>query len=259
MKFNFRNSAFRIWYWYVNKKDKNAEILFMNYGYSDTHNNVIQFNKQDEPNRYSIQLYNHLARQTCLRNKDIVEIGCGRGGGLAYLTTEYSPASAVGVDVCRQAVSFCNRHYKVAGLTFMQGDAQHLKLEDQCCDVVINVESSHRYSDNEAFLREVFRILRPDGYFLYTDFRYDHLVKNLINELNVSGLKILQERYITKEVIEALKLDDARKRELVMRLTPLFLHKTALNFAAVIGSDSFNKFKSGKFVYFSFILRKTIA
>ncbi len=255
MKFNFRESLFRIWYWYVNKLDKNAEILFMNYGYSDKDQEV-PFDEQNEPNRYSIQLYHHLASATDIKNKDIIEIGCGRGGGISYITKNFSPASAKGIDLDKQAISFCNRYYSLDGLSFSQGDAQNLSLENNTCDVVINVESSHRYPDMSAFLGEVSRILRPKGYFLFTDFRYDYEIEDLRKELELSGMSVLNERFINEEVVAALELDDERKRKLVKRLTPKVLHKIALNFAGAIGSETYNQFASRKYVYFSYVLKK---
>lgn len=255
MKFNLRESLFRIWYWYVNKLDKNAEILFMNYGYSDKDHEV-PLDEQNELNRYSIQLYHHLASATEIKNKDIVEIGCGRGGGISYITKNFSPVSAKGIDLDKQAVSFCNSHYTLDGLSFLQGDAQNLSLENNTCDVVINVESSHRYPDMAAFLGEVSRILRPKGYFLFTDFRYDYEIEDLRKELELSGMTVLKERFINEEVVAALELDDERKRKLVKKLTPRFLHKIALNFAGTIGSETYSQFASRKYVYFSYVLKK---
>ena len=75
MKSNFREYMFRIWYWYVNRVDKNAEILFMNFGFSDPDHDI-PLDKENEPNRYSIQLYHHLAIEAEIENKNIVEIGC---------------------------------------------------------------------------------------------------------------------------------------------------------------------------------------
>ncbi len=255
MKFNFRERIFKIWYWYVNKVDKNADILFMNYGFSDK-DQGIPLDEQDEPNRYSIQLYHHLVCTAEIKNKDIVEIGCGRGGGLFYITKNLSPASAKGVELDKQAVSFCNRHYSLDGLMFLNGDAQNLSLENNSCDVVINVESSHRYPDMKAFLGEVSRILRPDGYFLFTDFRSDYEIEDMKKELELSGMSVLKERLINKEVVAALELDDERKRKLVKKLIPKILHKTALNFAGTIGSETYNRFLSHKYIYFSYILKK---
>jgi len=255
MKVSFREIMFKIWYWYVNKIDKNGEILFLNYGYSNG-NQKISIDKQDELNRYHIQLYHHLVSATKIKNKDVVEIGCGRGGGLFYITKNFSPASAKGVDLNKQAVSFCNCHYSLNGLIFLHGDAQNLNLKNNSCDVVINVESSHRYSDIKAFLEEVSRILRPNGYFLFTDFRYDYEMEDMRKELELSGMSVVKERFINKEVVAALKLDDQRKRILVKKLIPGFLYKIALNFAGTIGSETYNRFVSYKYIYFSYVLKK---
>ena len=68
--------------------------------------------------------------------------------------------------------------------------------------------------------------------------------------------KVIKERNINKEVITALELDDPRKRSLVKKLTPKFLHKIALNFSGTIGSETFNQFASNEYIYFSYILIK---
>lgn len=255
MTFNFREQLFRIWYWYVNKIDKNAEILFMNFGYHEKDQQIVM-NEKNEPNRYSIQLYHQLANAVEIENKDIVEIGCGRGGGLSYITEKFSPATAIGIDLDKQAVSFCNQHYSLKGLSFLQGDAQKLSLADNTCDIVFNVESSHRYPDIKAFLGEVSRILRPEGYFLFTDFRYDYEIEDMKKELQQSGMTVLKQKFINLEVVAALELDDQRKRNLVKKLAPKFLHKIALNFAGTIGSETYNQFASGKYIYFSYVLKK---
>lgn len=255
MKFNFRETLFRIWYWYVNRIDKNAEILFMNFGYCEKDKDI-PMDENSKGDRYSVQLYHHLAIATEIKNKDIVEIGCGRGGGLAYITKNFSPATAIGIDLDKQAADFCNRHYSLDGLSFQQGDAQNLSLKDNSADVLFNVESSHRYPDMKAFLGEVHHILRPGGHFLFTDFRYDHEMDELKNQLAQSGLTVSSERVINKEVVAALALDDERKRRLVKKLAPKFLHKIALNFGGAIGSETYHQFDSGKYVYFSYVMKK---
>ena len=78
----------------------------------------------------------------------------------------------------------------------------------------------------------------------------------LNKQLELSGLKVVKERNINKEVITALELDDPRKRSLVKKLTPKFLNKIALNFSGTIGSETYNQFVSNKYIYFSYILTK---
>ncbi len=255
IKIIVREWIFRIWYWYINKSDKNAEILFMNYGHADLAPEI-NLDVKDESNRYSIQLYHYLASAIELQNKDIYEVGCGRGGGLDYIARHFSPASAMGIDLDRRAINFCNRHYSLESLSFSQGDAQKLPMGNNSCDVVINVESSHRYPDIDLFLKGVHRILRPGGYFLYTDFRYDFEIPLLQKELQSFGMSLIKEEFITQQVVTALELDDGRRRMLVKKLTPRFLHKTALDFAGAIGSETYNKFVSRKYVYFNYIFQK---
>ena len=61
MKEKLKSVFFKFWYWYLCSIDKNAEIIFMNYGYSKD-KQKIEFKETDEKNRYSIQLY-HLVEQ----------------------------------------------------------------------------------------------------------------------------------------------------------------------------------------------------
>jgi hypothetical protein len=69
-------------------------------------------------------------------------------------------------------------------------------------------------------------------------------------------MKIIKERLINQEVIAALELDDMRKRNLIKKLAPGFLHKIAFNFAGVIDSVTYKQFVSNKYVYFSYVLKK---
>ncbi len=251
-----REWMFRVWYWYVNHIDKNSEILFMNFGYSNPDMQV-KLNPEDESSRHSVQLYHLLGSATDLKNRDIAEIGCGRGGGLSYIVRTFSPATALGVDLDKHAVKFCKNHYALKGLSFANGDAQELSfLKDNSFDAVLNLESSHRYPRMDLFLKEVVRLLRPGGYFLYTDFRYDWEMPELKQQIEATGMTIIKGVMITDNVVKALEKDDLNKRILVKRLAPRFLHKVALNFAGAIGSETYNQFLTHKYEYYHFVLQK---
>jgi len=71
-----------------------------------------------------------------------------------------------------------------------------------------------------------------------------------------SKIDIIKEEIITHKVVKALELDDNRKRELVKKLVPGFICKIALNFAGTIGSETYNQFDTGKYEYYSYILKK---
>ena len=74
-----RRSAWKIWYRYITELDKGAQVTFMNYGYADPKKIILK--KSDEKDRYCIQLYHHVASAVSLKGRDVLEVGCGRGGG----------------------------------------------------------------------------------------------------------------------------------------------------------------------------------
>ncbi len=251
----FPSIVFRALYRYLNFLDKDHQVVFMNYGYSEP-GIQIPLDKQDEKNRYSVQLYHHVAEMADLKGKVVVEVGSGRGGGLAYISRRFRPASATGIDIEKSAVSFSNKFHRHPNLSFFTGNARNLPLTDNSCDVLLNVESSHRYSSMESFLNEVHRVLRPDGYFLFTDFRDNYKWEDLKVLLDQSGLKVIEERDITSYILHSLEMDSGRRRSLVKRYAPRILQNEILNFTGSKGTATYDYFTTGKFTYKSFKLKK---
>ena len=244
-------------YWYISTVDKKKEIIFMNYGYHDT-NEKIKLQSKDEVNRYSIQLYNRLAKMVDIKGKSIVEIGSGRGGGIAYITEYFKPTKALGIDLDAKAAKFGNTHYQLKGLIFKQGNAHKLELEDKSVDVILNVESSHRYGNMEKFVKEVYRCLKPGGSFLYTDFRYSDKMDELNQLLAKFDFIKFDEQMINNQVLKALELDSERRVALVEKHAPLFLSKYLHDFAGSTDSPTFNDIKSGKIIYYVYCFHKPL-
>jgi ubiquinone/menaquinone biosynthesis C-methylase UbiE len=255
MKEKIKNVFFKIWYWYISTVDKNAEVIFMNYGYSKD-NYKIKLNESDEKNRYSAQLYNLVATGADIEGKDILEVGCGRGGGLSYLYRYLLPSSATGVDLNKKAIEFCKKYYSREDIKFLQSNAQNLNFQDNAFDVVINIESSHRYSKMDAFLDEVYRVLKPDGVFLFADFRQKYELEQLNFQFKNSKFVRLMDTTITENVLEALKLSTSEREKLVHQIVPKFLHGLGKNFAATEGTPTYNKFLTGEFEYVFYIMMK---
>ena len=255
MKKKLKKLIFRVGYWYISTIDQKGDILFMNWGYNDE-NEEITLTASDEPNRYPVQLYHRLAHTVDLKGKNILEIGCGRGGGLDYITRTFKPATAMGIDLEQRATDFGKKHFKVEGLSFQQGDALKLPFDDNAFDVVLNVESSHRYPDMNKFLTNVERVLKPNGYFLFTDFRNPESIPELLEMIKLFDFEWIDKVGINKQVLSGLTKDSERRRQLVIKYMPRFLHKTALNFAGVSDSQIYKMIESGEYEYFIFILRK---
>jgi ubiquinone/menaquinone biosynthesis C-methylase UbiE len=233
------------------------EVLFLNYAYEEDPPMGLRLDPADEPNRASIQLYHHVATQVDLRDKKVLEVSCGHGGGASWLTRTLGPQSYTGLDLNRAGIEFCRqRHGGVAGLSFVEGDAQRLPFPDDTFDAVLNVEASHCYPDFPRFLAEVARVLRPGGHLLYTDFRFTERVAAWEQAIAAAPLVVGRTRVINPEILRGLERNSARSTELVVRRLPRCLHGLGRDFAGVAGSRIHTAVRTGALSYRSWCFVK---
>ncbi len=95
--------------------------------------------------------------------REVLEVGCGRGGGGAYVAEHFRVSRLTGLDFSGAAIRFARAHHADPRLRFVRGDAENLPFPDAWFDAVLNVESSHCYPDVPRFTSEVARVLRPGG------------------------------------------------------------------------------------------------
>nr|AIA11859.1 Methyltransferase domain protein [uncultured bacterium] len=221
-----------------------------NYGYAPA--------SGDHPQRFQRQMYrelfNRLKATGSLRSRmKLLEVSCGRGGGLdAFLSEGAECFEAIGLDVAPSAIDYCNRTYSRDGLTFLVGSALDLPFEANQFDVLLNVEASNDYGDRARFFREVARVLKPGGIFLYADsFRSGH-VAMVQKQLTDAGLTV-EFRDITQNVLQACRHDTPRRREVLRRHAPLasriVLGRQLSNYAGLEGSSKYRSFAEGRRTY----------
>jgi ubiquinone/menaquinone biosynthesis C-methylase UbiE len=97
----------------------------------------------------------------------VLDVGCGTGSQLLANRTELPSAMLVGVDRFRGMLRVGSRHG--ARIGWVQGDGARLPLASDQFDFATNQFSYHHISDQPAFVREVFRVLRPGGRFVLTN------------------------------------------------------------------------------------------
>ncbi len=256
---SFRRFMMKTWYNTLVIVDRGRDITFMNYGHSELDPAAVEIalDEADQVNRYCIQLYHHVAAAIDLTGKDVVEVGSGRGGGASYIARYLRPKSMKGIDFSKKAIEFCCSHYAVKGLSFEQGDAEKLPLADGSADAIVNLESSHCYGSMAKFLSEVLRVLRPGGYFLFSDHRDLNKIELLHEQLKQSGLVLVKDNDITVNVVKALERDDERKQAFITQKCPRVLRHEAKEFAAMKGSRAYATFQSGSSRYLCFVLQKS--
>ncbi|HEX2749365.1 MAG TPA: class I SAM-dependent methyltransferase [Verrucomicrobiales bacterium] len=253
-----RKGIWRLWYPFVTRRIRGDDILFLNYAFESNPPVDLPLSDEDEPNRTSIQLYHHTATQVDLKGKEVLEVSCGHGGGASWITRTLDPAKYTGLDLNPTGIRFCQDRHKVDRLNFIQGDAQKLPFPDNSLDVVINVEASHCYPDFPKFLREVNRVLRPGGHFLYADFRFSDLFEAWDKAIAEAPLKLIQSRVINPEVLLGMDRNEKRNRDLVARHLPRFLHGLGHDFAGVPGSRIYVAIQKGELSYRSYCFQKAV-
>ena len=246
------------WYDILTSRYQKADWTFMNYGYSDPDPSAPRFalSASDEPNRYFIQLYHHVASAVSLKGKSVLEVGSGRGGGSSYIAREFGPSAVTGVDCSEKAITFCNQVHSFPTLKFAPGDCESLPFPDGAIDAVVNVESSHCYPSMSGFLNEVARVLRPGGHLLWADLRAGETSDDLRKLFEAAGFKVLQDRIITPNVLAALDQITERKQEMIERNVPRLFRPLVSDFAGVRGTKVYDRFLTGTAVYYSFTLQK---
>lgn len=244
---------------------------FMNLGYSDLDSTP----SADDFDAYSRALYEHVIGDVSLQGKDVLEIGCGRGAGTAHVAQRYAPRSIIGCDFAPEAIRRCSKAYAgTAGLRFEVGDATNLPFPDGSFDAVLNVESSHCYPSRARFFEEVKRVLRPGGYFLYTDIIAPAVdgvdLAKVQRLLASSGLHEVRARDIaenvlrTRDIMAESPAFNQRAREIVQTAKrnagtgfgSSTVEKDMHNLMCMPGSLSYLELKSGRFNYWSWIMRK---
>lgn len=213
----------------------------------------------EAPERHQFQMYaEHLkALRGSGRLKGhtrLLEVSCGRGGGLAHLAAQW-PGSleAVGLDLSENALRTCRAaHGRLDNLTFMRGSALALPFADASFDVVLNVEASNDYGDFPRFFAEVHRVLRPGGVFLYCDSRRREDAARVPQMLSAAGLQG-EFRDITANVLDACRLDSERRRRLIQARAPFFVRllfgKELRSYAGVEGSAKYEAFRTRRRSY----------
>jgi SAM-dependent methyltransferase len=251
-----RKAIWQWWYPFLTRRLRGEEVLFLNYAFETDPPVSLWLDPEDEPSRFCIQLYHHVATQVDLRGKAVLEVSCGHGGGASWITRTFQPASYIGLDLNPAGIEFCQRRHQVRGLQFRQGDAQKLPFPDQSLDVVINVEASHCYPDFPGFLAEVARVLKPGGHLLYADFRFDHQFEEWERAIASAPLTVVQTRDIREEVLRGMELNAARNEALVSRCLPKLLQPAGRDFAGVPGAMVYEDLKAREMSYRSWCFRK---
>ena len=103
----------------------------------------------------------HLAKLHSV-NKDVLEVACGSGTGLGYISE--AARSVVGGDIDVELVKIATNNYDGTSNVKVQIlDAQNLTFSDNSFDLILLFEAIYYIPDVDAFIAEALRVVRPGG------------------------------------------------------------------------------------------------
>jgi SAM-dependent methyltransferase len=115
----------------------------------------------------------------------VIDIGCGRGELLAYISGSMNSGSIlVGIDEKEESVESARDSYP--NIEFRcEKFIDHLGFEDNSFDIVMSVDALECIPNKAALLDELFRILRPGGKVVFAHWDWDTQTYNSDNKASI--------------------------------------------------------------------------
>lgn len=109
---------------------------------------------------------------TLSSDSTVIDLGAGFGGPIRQLVTDYS-CSGIALNASAlelEAMAKTNAAEGLAGkITPLEGNYEDIPMEDAQVDIAWSQEAFLHCGDRAQLMREVFRILKPGGEFVFAD------------------------------------------------------------------------------------------
>ena len=107
----------------------------------------------------------------------VLDIACGTGELERLLLNDDPNRAIVGVDISEQMLAQARQKLSgYANLSFQQAIASQLPFPDQSFDIVVSANALHYFPEPEMALKEIKRVLKPQGSVVILDWCKDFLL-----------------------------------------------------------------------------------
>lgn len=240
-----------------------GEFVFMNHGYAglrETGRSLSWVRPEDRGAAYHLGLVRETVRGVAIDGRDVLDVGCGRGGTCSYLVRYHEPATVRGLDYCASSVAFCRRRHRSPKLRFSRGDAHALPFDDASFHVVTNIESSHGYPAVWKFYREARRVLRRRGHLCYADLMRPDEVGAKERLLEHARFRVRRRRDVTANVRLALERNAESLRRTLRAMARSLGTRAAREHLRELERDlhqgMLGRYRDGSLVYRVWLLQK---
>ncbi|MEW6686615.1 MAG: class I SAM-dependent methyltransferase [Candidatus Edwardsbacteria bacterium] len=119
-------------------------------------------------------------------NPVCLEIGCGRGVGLLLINQHFKCKKVVGIDCDPEMIEQAKEYYANPprwardipkdNIDLKVGDASNMEFLDESFDCAFSFGVFHHIKDWQKAISEVYRVLRPGGYFSIEEFFLENII-----------------------------------------------------------------------------------
>lgn len=191
--------------------------------------------------------------------RDIADIGCGQGGGLAYAHCLFPQASLAGTDRNGTALRHARKNLAhVIDITLSKGHDNTIAFPDASFDFVVSVGAC-TYFGLPQFVAETARICRKDGLVAFSGgYRQgDH--SRIETELRAAalenGLRLVRYSNIAPHTFAALQADIPRRTAELNRV-PWPFRAYGWKWADMPGSVEYEEYATGRRADFAVLFAK---
>lgn len=100
----------------------------------------------------------------------VLDIGCGGGDALKKMSARITNGKLFGVDYSEISVELSKKNniadVESGKMEIIQAGAEHLPFNNDVFDVIYTIESFYFWGNNPNCLKEIRRVLAPDGVFM---------------------------------------------------------------------------------------------
>jgi len=128
----------------------------------------------------------------------VLDVGCGPGYGLSFFQ-KHGVKTLAGIDISPKMIA---RARKKVNAVLKVASVEKIPFSGNSFDFVANTESFHHFSRPDKALKEIFRVLKPNGRLFLADINFFFsFVHFLFKKLEPGHVKI----YSKKELAELFK------------------------------------------------------
>lgn len=141
--------------------------------------------------RVATKLRSHLPTFDSEYTLTMLDMGCGTGRETEALQLHYPKALITGLDLSEGMLAYARSHYLPEKGTWIQGDIEHMPFTDNTFDLAFSSLAIQWCESLGNVLAEVYRVLKPGGWFLFST-----LAEGSLDELRQAWLSVDNQQHV---------------------------------------------------------------